>query len=114
MLSHDMAEKRSGIIDIPDCDPESIEQFLSYAYCGKVERLDHRNMFQLYYIADKYEIQGLKGECQSFIVQSLSPTNICEVTQLAVNHNDSSLLDESTEYFMDNAVDIFHAVFYEG
>lgn len=56
MLSCDMKEKHSGIIDIPDCDPLAMEQFLSYVYSGKVETLDQTNMLNLYYIADKYDM----------------------------------------------------------
>lgn len=109
MLNHDMAEKRSSIINISDCDPESMEQFLSYMYCGKVERLDHDNIFELYYISDKYEVEGLKTECQRFIQQSLSPTNVFEVIQLAVKHNDSILWENLALYVVTNMKDIFQS-----
>lgn len=110
MLHHDMKEKNSGVIDIADCDPKSMEQFLLYVYCGKVETLDQNNMLELYYLADKYEMIDLKTECTSFIKNSLSLTNICNVIQLALNHTNSDLLEHATEYFTDNVLDIMHKV----
>ena len=110
MLSHDMKEKNSGIIDIPDCDAEAMEQFLCYIYTGKVDSLDQSNMLKLYYIADKYDMKGLKGKCCAFIKKSLSKLNICEVVQLALNHSDSSLLEHATEYFIYNTLDIMRTV----
>lgn len=110
MLDHDMKEKNSGVIDVPDCDPQAMELFLSYVYCGRVEALDQNSMFGLYYVADKYEMQGLKDYCCEFIKKSLSTTNICDVIQLALNHSDSNLLEYATEYFMNNALNILRTV----
>lgn len=106
MLNHDMKEKNSGIIEVPDCDPEAMKLFLSYIYTGRVETLDEIHMLGLYYIADKYDMQRLKKICHNFIKKSLLHTNICEVIHLAMNHSDSELLQYATEYFIENALDI--------
>lgn len=106
MLSHDMIEKNSGVINIPDCDPQAMELFLSYIYCGKVEMLNESNMFGLYYIADKYDKEDLKEECCEFIKKSLSPTNTCKTILLALNHSDTNLLECTTDYFSNNLQDI--------
>lgn len=108
MLSSDMTEKHSGVIDIPDCDPQAMELFLLYVYCGKIEMLDQSNMLGLYYIADKYEMAALKEECCSFIKKALSSSSFCDVLQLALNHSDSNLLDYATEYFLNNVLDILN------
>lgn len=109
MLDYDMQEKSSGFIDVPDCDPEAMEEFLSYIYTGKVET-DQGTMLELYYIADKYDMQGLKNECRNFIRNSLSHTNILKVIQLAVKHSDSDLHEYATEYFMAHAQAIMDTV----
>lgn len=106
MLNHDTIEKNSGIVDVPDCDPQAMELFLSYIYCGKVETLNESNMFGLYYMADKYEMLALKEECSEFIKKSLSTTNTCKAIQLALSHNDSNLLKFATGYFESNMTDI--------
>lgn len=110
MLDHDMKEKSSGIIDVPDCDPRAMELYLSYVYCVTVEAHDQSNMLGLYYIADKYDMKGLKEDCSKFIKKSLSTTNICDIIQLALRHSDSGLLEYATEYFMENALDIMVTV----
>ena len=110
MLTHDMTEKNSGVIDIPDCDPQAFEQFLSYIYTGKVDSLKESNMLHLYYIADKYDKKELKGICRDFIKKSLTVNNVCGVIQLALNHTDSGLLQYVTEYFKDNTLDIMGTV----
>lgn len=102
MLSHDMMEKNSGVIDMPDCDPQAAELFLSYMYCGKVEMLNESNVFGLYYVADKYDKEDLKGKCREFIQNSLSPTNTCKILLLALSHSDTGLLECATDYFGNN------------
>lgn len=106
ILSHDMMEKNNGILEVPDCDSQAMEIFLSYVYCGNVESLNESNMFGLHYIADKYEMVALKEECSEFIKKSLSLTNVCEIILLAMNHSDSNLLEYAKDYYGSNMADI--------
>lgn len=99
MFSHDSIEKKRGVVDIPDCDPQVMEQFLFYIYSGKVQNLNQDSVLGLYYAADKYDVVLLKENCASFIKKSLSPSNICDVIQFALNHNDAGMLQVATEYF---------------
>lgn len=108
MLSHDMLEKNSGVINVQDCDPQAMEQFLLYIYCGEIENLDESNMLGLYYAADKYEMWSLKDECCEFIKKSVSPENICNILPLAIDHDDSDLLEHVIEYFCKNSQNILH------
>lgn len=105
-----MKEKKFGAVDVPDCDPNAMKEFLLYIYCGKVETLDENNMIGLYYIADKYDMENLKEECCEFIKNSMSPANVCEIIQLALNHNDSGLLESVTTYFCSNSHNILPTV----
>lgn len=106
MLTHDMIEKRNGIIDLPDCEPKAIEQFLTYVYSGKVEKIDEENAYGLYYVADKYSIEYVKEKCKDFIIKSFSPLKICEVFDLAKKHSDEKLLKRATGYFLRHIHDI--------
>lgn len=99
MLSHDMVEKNSGVVDVPDCDPRAFEQFLFYIYTGKIETIDENNVFDLYYLADKYMRAHLKEECSKFIMKSLSVTNVCNAIECATKHSDATLLDSAMIYF---------------
>lgn len=100
MLSHDMIEKNSGLVDIPDCDPGAFQQFLLYVYGGEVEKLDSGNVLALYYVADKYDKEHLKELCRQFMKESLTPANVSDVIQLAMDHSDADLLECATEYFV--------------
>lgn len=110
MLSHDGIEKNSRVIDIPDCDPQAMKQFLTYIYSGTVDAIDQSTMLKLYYIANKYDVIGLKKECGNFIKNLLSDTNFFEVIQFALNHSDSSLLECATEHFMEYPLMIIRTV----
>lgn len=100
MLNHDMKERNSGVIDIPDCEPAAFEQFLLYLYSAKVQTLDADNMLSLYYVADKYYADHLKQECREFIKESVSSRNVTDVIDVALNHGDADLLHCATEYFV--------------
>lgn len=106
MLSHDMTEKNKGFIDVPDCDPEVMEEFLIYVYSGKVDQWNQDNAVGLYYLADKYNMLLLKEECTKFIKKSLTPIVICDVIQLALKHSDFDMLECATEYFGKHLSDI--------
>lgn len=99
MLTHEMIEKNKGIIDVPDCEPQAMEQLLLYIYSGKVEALNPDNAVGLYYASYKYQMMPLKEECSKFLKKSLSPSIVCDVVQLALNHSDNDLLEYATEYF---------------
>ena len=102
MLSHDMLEKNKGIIEVLDCDPHAFGLFLHYVYTGEVKTLDEHTALDLYYIADKYNMPHLKEKCSEFIKKSLSVTNVCYAIHLALEHNDTSLLDTVTRFFNNN------------
>ena len=36
MLDQDMQEARTGVIEIPDLDPDTLKQMLEYIYTGQV------------------------------------------------------------------------------
>lgn len=110
MLSHDSLEKKSGVVHIPDCGPKAMEQFLFYIYSGKVHNLNQDCMLGLYYAADKYDVALLKENCAEFIKKSLSPSNISDVIQFALDHNDAGMLQFATEYFVDHTSEILPTV----
>lgn len=106
MLTHDMNEKSSGVVDIPDCDPHAIEQFLSYVYSGKVDALNQSNMLGLYYVADKYNMMQLKEDCRDFIQNALSCSNVGDVFRVAKSHCDENLHEWAILFFSENLNEI--------
>lgn len=110
VLNYDTLEKNSGLIDVPDCEPQAFEQLLFYVYTGKVEALDENNMFSLYYAAEKYKMERLKEDCSNFIKDSFTVTNVSNVLALALKHSDACLLQYAMKYFFDNIDDILPTV----
>lgn len=108
MLTHDMAEKKSNVINIHDCEPEAFKIFLLYLYSGKAENLTETNVLHVYYIADKYNIPDLKAECVLYIKSSMSAKTICSIISLARKHDDSELLTCATDYFILNVHEVIH------
>lgn len=102
MFQHDSSEKKSGIINIPDCDPESFKEFLEFLYCGKLEETSSYNALHLYKTADKYDIQELKTFCSEFLMNNLTVENLCEIVILADKYDDVKLLSAAQCFFNKN------------
>ena len=49
-FKYDTLERQTGVIIIPDCDPDSFQLFLEYLYCGKLEELSFFSALNLYYL----------------------------------------------------------------
>ena len=105
-LKHDMKEKTQGEIDISDCDPHIFRDFLLYLYTGKLDTLSKENVFDLYYISDKYDVKELKLQCVDFILCNLDKDTVCNSIILATRHSEQEVLKHATQIFIDNAKDI--------
>lgn len=110
MLEHDMTEKNEGSVNIPDCDPHIFPDFLLYLYTGQLEDMSKENVFQLYYMSDKYVVKQLKLNCVDYIVNNLNIDIICDVIALATKHSERDLLQRAIKFFIDNAKSIFVTV----
>lgn len=110
MLSHDMTETNEGIIDIPDCDPYIFRDFLRYLYTGKLDNITNENAFELYHIADKYDVKELRMDCVDFISGNLTLDTICDAISLATRHCERELLTSATVFFINNIKDIITTV----
>lgn len=99
MFEHDTAEKQTGIIDIPDCDPDSFHEFLDYLYCGKTENISFPSSLHLYKIADKYNVQELKYFCAEYMEQNLTEENVCDAVILADLYDETKLMSAAQAFF---------------
>lgn len=110
MFQHDMVEKNSGVVDIPDCTAESFEVFLLYLYTGCADTMSRNNVFHLYYAADKYRVDDLKEDCVEFMMSILSVETFCDVIALSLRHGESKLQKEATLFFRQNIKEIIKTV----
>lgn len=102
MFEHDTSEKRTGIIDIPDCDPDSFHEFLDYLYCGKIENISFPSSLHLYKISDKYNVQELKSFCVEYMEQNLTKENVCDAVILADLYDETNLMSAAQVFFNKN------------
>lgn len=77
MLTIDMQEAKSNVVDIPDFDSETMEELLRFLYCNKVDDLASTAR-DLIYAADKYQIAKLKEMCVEQIITGLTVDNVLD------------------------------------
>ena len=110
MLEHNMREKKERIVDIDDCDPTVFRGFLQCLYTGILDNISSENVFELYYMSDKYNVSQLKFDCVDFLTYNLNIKIICDVITLAIKHSERDLLKLGMQFFIENAEDIFPTV----
>lgn len=110
MFQHDLAEKNTNIVDIPDCTAESFEVFLQYLYTGSADRMSTNNVYNLYYSADKYHVDKLKKKCVKFMTSNLSVETFCDTITLSLHHGESKLQKAAIGFFCENIKKILKTV----
>ena len=95
MFYGELAET-TDIIELPDCDSESLLELLRYLYCDEVE-LTGSNVMQVLYLANKYVVSSLAAECNDFLHSNLCPENVFAVLPSAVKFEDKILANKCWE-----------------
>lgn len=112
MFQAPMKEATTGVVDIPDCDPQAFKDFLVYLYSGRLEKLS-RHMLELYQIADKYDVQDLKADCCIAVMGNLSVENFCDAVILAKKFNVKAIKLKASDFFNKNYAKIFGTMEWE-
>lgn len=102
MLSNDMIEKKSNVVDISDLDCDTVKRMLHFMYTDSIEDLEWDDTSKLYFAADKYGIESLKQKCSSFLVSNLCTTNVCEALELGDLHQDDVLKTSAMKFVLCN------------
>lgn len=113
MFEHDIAEKNTNSVSITDCNPDSFQEFLLFLYTGQLEDVTSSKVFSLYETADKYDVKELKEECLQLMKCNLTIHSVCEAVILATNYKETKLLEQTVEFFTQNAADIVESVAWE-
>lgn len=106
MFHHDMLEKQTGTVTISDCDPEAFQKFLEYLYSGELNAASFHNIYHLYKISDKYDVQDLKSFCTEYMEKCMTEDTICDIAILADMYNEAKLLRAVQTFFNKNAYKI--------
>lgn len=102
MLLHDMMEKKTGMVEIGDCDSETFQAFLKFLYTGKSDVIAAENAASLFEVADKYDVQYLKKKCHHFMMNNFSVESFCEFAILALRHDDWVLVQVAKMFLRSN------------
>jgi len=75
MLTTDMMEARTGVVEIVDIEADTMEKLLEFVYSGEVLDMGDQ-LFLLFDAADKYEVMGLFNICINvFGKEDVTPSN---------------------------------------
>ena len=110
MFQHEMVEKKTGKVDIADCSTAGFKVFLQYVYTGNASTMSPENVLDLYYIADKYQVEDLKTDCIEYMKNIISGNNFFEITNLALKHAIYDLEDFAVRFFCRNTKKIIKTI----
>lgn len=106
MFKHKMSENITGVVDIYDCDAIAFREFLRYLYTGRVAKFSPNNVFSLYRVADKYQVNELKAYCLEYIKNNMCVDMFCDAIILSVHYDEEELMDIAIRFLSENMTDI--------
>ena len=89
MFYGELAET-ADIIELPDCDYESLLEFFRYLYSNKVN-LSGSNVMQVLYLAKKYLVLSLADKCTEYLGEYLEASNVFSILPQAQKFGDKDL-----------------------
>ena len=85
-----MLESTQNVVKIDDFSDDIVKGMLDYIYTGQTGSLPE-NASELLRIADKYQLLGLKEDCERAIKKNLTVENAAEILVLAHLHSAEKL-----------------------
>ena len=88
-----------------DCEYEGVLEMLRCLYSEEV-KLNKSNVMQVLYVAKKYILPSLAGECIDFLKRDVDPANVFCVLSHAQQYNEKSLVDGCWEMIECKTVEV--------
>lgn len=101
MFYGNMAES-SNLIELPDCEYESLLEFFRYLYSDEVY-LTGTNVLQVLYLANKYIVPSLANKCTEYLQNSLDSNNVFCILPHAQTFEENELLKRCWDLIDKNA-----------
>ena len=109
----DFLEAQSGVIKLEDIGGDLIEALVRYIYNGELD-VNEANGFELYCIADRLEVIGLKRICEEFLIKNIDMSNCLSLLRLGQSVNESTLERTAFDCIVENFQDFISSEdFYE-
>ena len=86
LQSEGFSEKKTNILKIDDLEPSVVKEMLRFLYTDRVEKMNQLAK-ALFVAADKYLIDLLKSQCQTFLVGTVTEENCCELLLFSEHHS---------------------------
>ena len=82
MFENEMQEKKTGVVNITDVDPEVMSDLLSYIYTGSSPNMESHTK-ELLVAADKYGMDSLVFICMKQLESDLSTETVADIVLVA-------------------------------
>ena len=83
-------------VELPDCEYDSLLEFLRYLYSDEAN-LTGSNVMQVLYLANKYMVSSLAEKCSEYLRENLSTANVFSILPHAQKFDDKDLEDRCWE-----------------
>ena len=88
-------------VELPDCEYDSLLEFLRYLYSDEAN-LTGSNVMHVLYLADKYMVPSLAEKCSEYLRENLSAANVFSILPHAKRFEDKDLEDRCWEVIEEN------------
>ena len=105
MFEHNMQENSSNQVEIDDIYPNVVKVMLTYIYTGRVSNISEV-AYDLFYAADKYQLDQLKTLCEEQLSKNLKVENAARIIQLAHMHNAPLLKRNTLQFISDHGAEV--------
>ena len=103
MFEHDMIEKKTKAVEIPDIEPKVFRQLLQYLYTGDAPELEEDSMTEpLFLAADKYQVDSLKDWCSSVMSKKMKIDDVIHLLVFAHLHSAGQLQEDCLSFIVKN------------
>jgi len=88
-------------VDMSDADPEILEQMIHVIYSDSCN-IKEENVRDIFALADKYNVKGLKTKCKVLISNIISHKNVEELHDFSLLHNAKKLQHLIRNFVLEN------------
>lgn len=107
MFCGSIPDKRKRI-EIPDVEASALKELFRFFYSGHCA-INGDNVMSLMYAAKKYIAPALLDMCTEYLVENMSPDNVCTILQQAYSFDEKELFEVALSHLMLNAEEVFYS-----
>jgi len=108
MFASGMKEATCGVVKVKDIPCHIFKEMINYIYSSKCDQeMLSTNVQDFLHVAEKYDLPGLKRQCEKVLLLGLDITNLDEILELAETFNLDALRQFIIKYITRNFKSIF-------